>query len=402
MSGRAKLLIGLLVLAAVFSSAAAVGYAVLYQRSLQPLEEISLEKPIPLPPPEMEVFFGFLPFWQLKNGYIPKELTHVAYFSLPVEGDGEWRKKDGTAPNPGWRTFQSDRFHDLRIQTLANNQKLILTLSMLEDATITQFLDSQTAQATLIRNTRELLSTYSVDGINLDVEYASPASALQRRQFNAFVKEFSKELSRFDPKPELSIDVYATASKPTQLWDIVTLAPLVDHIVIMGYDFHQRSSPVAGPVAPLYGKSAGRWDADIMTSLKDLTLSAPPEKLILGIPLYGYEWKTSDPQLGSPTFPRTGRTATLKQVRELLVKPDVSLHWDWDAVSPYLTYSHEGETKVVSFEDESSLQYKLHIARQAGFAGVAFWALGFADENDPVWNLLPSPKPTVQPSSSVL
>jgi len=369
---------------------------------LQPLEDISLEKPIPIPPPEMQVFFGFLPFWQLKNAYIPKELTHVAYFSLPVEGTGEWRKKDGASPNPGWRMFQSDRFHDLRIKTLRNNQKLILTISMLEDTTIEQFLQSSDAQATLIRNTRELLSSYSVDGINLDVEYASPASAVQRRQFNAFVKEFSKELERFTPKPELSIDVYATASKPTQLWDIVTLAPLVDQIVIMGYDFHQRSSPVAGPVAPLYGKSAGRWDADIMTSLKELTLSAPPEKLILGIPLYGYEWKTSDPQLGSPTFPRTGRTATLKQVRELLLQPDVSLHWDWDSVSPYLTYSKEGETKVVSFEDESSLNYKLNIARQAGFAGVAFWALGFADENDPVWDLLPASQTPAQSPSSVL
>lgn len=388
-SKQSKLTLFSVIIVICCITAAAV-YAVMYQRSLQPLEEISTEVSLPIPPPEMNIFFGFLPFWLFQDVYIPKKLTHVAYFSVPVQADGEWQMKDGKAPNPGWRTFESDKFNDLRIQTLTQDQKLILTMTMLDADAITGFLNSPQAQATMIENTRDLLKNYAIDGINLDFETSSPSSSLQRRQFNGFIKEFSKELRKYDPKPELSIDVYATAAKPTQLWDLVTLAPLVDHIIVMGYDFHQRSSPVAGPIAPMYGKSIGRWDADLMTSLKSLTENAPPEKFVLGIPLYGYEWQTSGDTLGAPTFPKSGRTASLKRIRELLLQPTAKLHWDWDSLSPYITYLDEGTTKVISFENEQSLPYKLKSAREAGFAGVAFWAVGYAGAEDPVWSLLPA------------
>ena len=90
----------------------------------------------------------------------------------------------------------------------------------------------------------------------------------------------------------LSIDVYAGASDNKQLWDIPALAPVVDYIVVMAYDFHRRSSPQAGPVAPLFGGSE-LWDSDINEHLRKFLEYVPREKILLGVPFYGYEWQTT-------------------------------------------------------------------------------------------------------------
>ena len=396
-----KLLPTLLLFFVMCGLAVAGVYAYLYQRSLQTLEPIThTELDLPVPAPKLEIVYGFLPFWLMKDAYISPSVTDVAYFSLPVSADGQWTKKDGASANPGWRTFQSEKFHDLRIQTLANRQRLSVTISILTDDIIDAFLANPDAQDTLIQNTMTLLQERAIDGINIDVEHLAPSSSLQRAQFTTFMQKFSTAVRTKTPTPHISIDIYASATKPTQIWDLPALAPHTDHFVIMGYDFHHRSSSIAGPNAPLYGKRVGRWDMDIMTSLKSILEVVPPNQIILGIPLYGYEWKTTKDTLGAPTFPKTGRVASLKRIQEeLSLEPNVSTRWDWDSLTPYLTFADETGTRIVSYENTQSLQYKLDSARQAGLAGVAFWALGYASAEDPIWTVLPdasqNPKPVL-------
>lgn len=386
-----KAVLSFFVVIAIFGMGLGGVYAYLYQRSLQTLEPVgNTNVDIPVPPPKLKIMYGFLPFWLMKDAYISPSLTDVAYFSLPVSSDGNWQKKDGASANPGWRTFQSDRFNDLRIQTLTNRQRLSITISLLTDETIDSFLANPDAQDMLIRNTMELLREQAIDGINIDVEHLSPSSPLQRQQFVTFMEKFSTSVRTKTPAPHISIDIYASATKPTQIWDLKKLAPYTDHFIIMGYDFHHRSSAIAGPNAPLYGKTLGRWDTDIMTSLKSIMEEIQPNQIILGIPLYGYEWKTTKDTLGAPTFPKSGRVASLKRIQEeLSLQPNVSSRWDWDSLTPYLAVADDTGTRIISYENAQSLQYKLDSARQAGLAGVAFWALGYATAEDPIWKLLP-------------
>jgi spore germination protein YaaH len=71
------------------------------------------------------------------------------------------------------------------------------------------------------------------------------------------------------------------------------MSKIADNIVLMAYDYHSTSSFVTGPVAPLSG--AGIMSEYDVTAAVEKTLDLiPPQKLVLGIPLYGYEWETLD------------------------------------------------------------------------------------------------------------
>jgi spore germination protein YaaH len=131
-----------------------------------------------------------------------------------------------------------------------------------------------------------------VDGINIDVEYAGEVTQQLRDAYTAYIVATNKTLEAVDPNIHLSIDVFADTAQKKRIWDIPALAPHLDHIVVMTYDFFRSSSSQSGPVAPVFGSEKNRWDTDIVENLKLFIQQAPPEKILLGIPFYGYEWRT--------------------------------------------------------------------------------------------------------------
>jgi spore germination protein len=189
---------------------------------------------------------------------------------------------------------------------------------------------------------------------------------------------------------ELSFCLYSSAANKPWLWDISALTPHVDHVVIMAYDFHRSSSSVAGPVAPVFGGKE-HWDSDIVTHLKEFTSLVPPEKIILGVPFYGYEWETTSGHSRASVFPGTGSTASYNRVQELLknqTQPDIQEHWDELALSPYLTFTQNNRSHVIYYENQRSLSYKLDLVRDLQLGGVAIWALGYESESREPWDVI--------------
>ena len=157
----------------------------------------------------------------------------------------------------------------------------------------------------------------------------------------------------------------------------------------MAYDFYRPSSLQAGPVAPLRGKcTSENWklktdnclDYDVITSIGDITKLVSPSKVILGVPFYGYEWQTVDTQFLARTYPQTGLTATYKRVRELLdnnSESSLSATWSGTTFTPYLSYTKDGNTYQIHYEDDNSLKLKIEFVHQAKLAGLAIWAVGY-------------------------
>lgn len=208
------------------------------------------------------------------------------------------------------------------------------------------------------------LVNWGMNGVHVDFENVQPSD---RQNLNQFLKELSERL-----KPaglEVSIAVPAKTQENymnsfSGAYDYATIARYVDAMMIMAYDEHWRGGP-PGPVA-----SVG-WVERVVRYA--LSAGVPPEKIVLGVPAYGYDWPPSG----------RGRAVTYRQAMEQASQHGVRIEWDDVAKVPYYRY---GGGRTVYFENRSSLSHKLEIVKKYGLAGISLWRLG--QEDPGIWSVI--------------
>ncbi len=338
--------------------------------------------------------YGYLPYWTLLSTQPDAVLTDVSYFSITLGKNGEIVESTASGPDMGLRRMQGEFFTEWMSEREQLGQRPHITFTMLNNDDITAFLLSPQSQQAAIENISQVMASYPFAGLNLDIEYAGQADSDLRAAYTQFVADVRYALTRQNPGAELSVAFFGSAASKPLLWDIAALDPHVDIFVMMAYDYHYRGSPVAGPVAPIFGRESKRWQDDIISNLRDLTKLTKPSKVLLGVPFYGYEWQVTHAQPGANTYPRTGATATYDRVQKILNgQTGVSglrTGWDEDALSPYLTYQRAGNTQIIFYEDARSLSYKLDLVQQVGLAGIAIWAIGYEGDSSDFWQVIES------------
>lgn len=341
-------------------------------------------------PQNEKVVYGFLPYWNLSKTTIQPELTHLSYFGLTIGADGSLLTQTSEGTEPGFSRLKSDDFLTLSNQTLAQGGDVELVLAQFNADDITIFLANPKAQENLLTSLDSVLLAYPFTGINIDIELNGSPTPQMRDQFTTFMQNLRAHLDERYEHITLSVDMYASAVEGTNIWDIEKLGNEVDYIVVMAYDFHRRQSTQAGPVAPLFGGKEV-WDNDINTYLQEFVKMVPAEKILLGVPFYGYEWQTTTRDSRSHTFPNTGATASFERVQELLkLRDELSVEegWNESALSPYISYVEDGEIYVVYYENSRSISYKLDYVNQLDLGGIAIWALGYEGSSRELWEVI--------------
>lgn len=335
-----------------------------------------------------KVVYGFLPYWSLRNTTFQPELTHLSYFSLGIGVDGSILIRDTNGnQEPGYSRLQSDNFFDA-IATSSAKPEIVFT--QFNADTTTAFLASKTARQKFITSLDELLLAYPFAGVNIDIEYGGTVTDSLRQNYVDFITQLNQHLDQHYSSMPLSVDVFASAASHRTIWDVPAIEPQVDYFVVMAYDFHRSSSIIAGPTAPLFGGKQ-EWDNDISEYLQAFLEDVPSNKILLGIPFYGYEWQTTSRDPQAHTFPDTGSTASFERVQTLLAKKDelkVQQGWNESALSPYISYQEDGQTYVVYYENSRSISYKLDFVNQLDLAGVAIWALGYEGNSRELWDVI--------------
>lgn len=339
-----------------------------------------------------KIVYGFLPYWNYKYYQdIPYHLlSHLALFGANVQADGSFQTREKNYTEPGWRALNSSTTRTIRRFTYASNTKLILTLRSFDDDITKDLISSPSATQNLIQQSINFLQTNHFDGINLDFEPVDKTSPATRDLFTQFVASYSAGLKAADPNYHLGIDVYAESAKTPRLWDLPQLSKHLDHIIIMAYDFHLPSSKTAGPVAPLYGADT-HWSEDITSLLTQHLDLNPSHQIILGVPFYGYEWRTNTQEPTSPTLPRTGVLATYSRVHDLLThNATISAQWDNTSLSPWIHYQRPDVDyhNLIHYDDAQSLGYKFDLVNQTNLAGIAIWALGYEVPYQEPWQVI--------------
>ena len=162
----------------------------------------------------------------------------------------------------------------------------------------------------------------------------------------------------------------------------------------MGYDFHRPDSEKAGPVSPLNGKGVYA-EYDIETMLNDYLSYLPPNKIILGLPYYGYNWVVKEGIPNAERIPGTddigfSQPQTYSAIMDTILEVKPQIKWDDLGKVPYFIYKSPStnSTREVYYENAESLRLKYELIRNNKLLGVGIWALGYDGGYIELWNLL--------------
>ncbi len=365
-------------------------------RIISPFVKASSLEPIQLNQNKKYEVFGFLPYWNLdKTQNINfSALTTLAYFGIEVDADGNLLDNDG-----GFTAFNSKQATEIFREAHRNGTRVVLTLTQMDGYSILALMDNPNAWNNVIDNSINLVKQRGIDGINIDFEYGSNPGQDYRDKFSRFTALFSERLHKEVPGSHLSVSVYASAAKDPKIYDLTALWSHVDAVFMMAYDFAILSADNAMPTSPLYGHSNKNYWYDISTAVRDFLTQMPSNKLILGMPWYGYDYVVYEPTINAPTRPWYSwqgqpLVRTYEDVRGITSSvPGIgAVEEGWDDLGKvaYKKYyvDYTDTWRMVFFENPKSVSIKIDFAKQNNLAGVGMWAMGMEKGRNDLWDVI--------------
>lgn len=317
----------------------------------------------PFPVMALEDSWGFMPYWRV-GGLARVDLVgKLFFFSVPVAKDGSlvWN-------------FQSKRifekaFLDKAEKVRSRGGKVGVVFAMLKDRDLDKFLNDRGTWDKFYSEASDLEKKVGATMFNIDFEYQRGPTEILNDNYLEFLKILRGKIGG-----ELSTDVFGNTLLLGDKEKIVKLMDRVDKLVFMGYDFNKPG--LATPVAPASGM-AGADLEDVYNRIEKLGLNKA--KVVVALPLYGYEWRTVSTEFGSRLHPSSIRAlASLGRMEQFLKNnPKVKVNYDEVTETPWLTYRVGKQTRQIYFENEKSLKSKVLKVKEKGFGAVAWWALGY-------------------------
>ncbi|MBA2472341.1 MAG: peptidoglycan hydrolase [Pseudonocardiales bacterium] len=234
--------------------------------------------------------------------------------------------------------------------------------------------------AEMTRHVNDVVALVQREGYaGIDIDYED-LRAGDREAFTTFVTKLADALH--DKDKILSVDVFAKTTDAGEdqrnvAQDFAAIGAAADQVRLMAYDYHWAGS-TPGPVSPI------TW---VRQTLDYAKTQIPPEKIVLGVPVAGYDWVDGQGEVVS-WLQCFGRTKAY----------NATLQYDRLSQAPSFKYTDaQGREHEVWFENAESTAAKLEVAKSAGIRGVYLWMIG--GEDDRTWATLHKIMPVSSPSA---
>jgi peptidoglycan-N-acetylglucosamine deacetylase len=220
-----------------------------------------------------------------------------------------------------------------------------------------QMLANPAARENLARQLEEYADAEHQAGIVVDFE-SMPKSSMT--DFERFTHDLAVDLHARNLKLMVALPAADYS------YDYKYFGTQADAIILMNYDFHYPSS-APGPIAPQ------DW---FVRDIQNMVKLVPPQKLVMGIANYGYDWPEK-----SKTNPHpVAQAVTFQQGVITAVESESSIEFDSQSMNPF--YSYEDENNAVHHVwmlDGLTAYNQLRAAERFGVYGTAVWRLGMED-----------------------
>lgn len=334
---------------------------------------------------------GYYASWASAQGYTPDKLpaerfTQINYAFAKIE-DGK-----AVLSNPARDGETLRGLTALR----RRNPDLNIVLSLGgwdESAGFSDAAASAERRKTFAQSCVDLLVEHGLDGVDLDWEYPVSGGApgvthrpQDKQNFTLLLRALRQALDRQGRRDgKAYVLTIAGAVEEGYLNNIEpqAVAETVDHIFLMAYDLHGPWDSSADFNAPLYTPSDGppRYRASVDDGISAwLGRGVPAEKLVLGMPLYGYIYQgVSSRNSGLYQSFESAKSVPWDKVKsDYLNRSAYRQLRHEEAEVPYLY----GNRAFLSYDDPASIAAKAELARRRGLGGVGFWELSQDSEGD--------------------
>nr|WP_312578427.1 glycosyl hydrolase family 18 protein [Sedimentibacter sp.] len=222
-----------------------------------------------------------------------------------------------------------------------------------------EILNNEDIQNNLIENILENLKAKNYYGLDVDFEYILPED---REEYVEFIKKLTTRLNEEGFPVITALAPKISSDQKGLLYeahDYPSLGEIANKVLLMTYEWGYTYGP-AMAVSPV----------DKVREVLDYAVTEiEPQKIIMGMPNYGYDFTI-------PYVQGESKADLLSNVEAVQLAEEVGAQIQYDETSkaPYFTYyDSDGKQHKVWFEDARSVEDKLKLYDEYNFDGVAFW-----------------------------
>ncbi len=279
-----------------------------------------------------------------------QNLTYISPFSYEVKSDGTIRNLNNEV---------------IRTKAITTNTLPILVITNIKEGggfdseTAKVVLTNEDIQEELLDNIEDVLESKGFVGLNIDFEYIYPEN---KNDYNAFLQ---KVADKFKPQNYLLFTSVAPKEGSNQTGtlyeahDYTFHGKVADRVIIMTYEWGYTYGPPMA-VAPLN---------QVKRVLEYAITTIPNEKILMGMPNYGYDWKLPY-QKGTAAKAISNLTAL-----NIAIKNNSEIKFDSVASAPYFKYVSDGTEHIVWFDDARSFEARFELIEEYGLAGTSIWTI---------------------------
>ncbi len=291
-------------------------------------------------------------------------LTYLSIFAYQPTATGELSDLDDTRV--------------LALCKKSTAQPVMVIANMTDDGFSTELAEGILANATvqdnLLTNAMKIMEQKGYKGLDIDFEYLFPKDV---NAYNSFVQKASERLHSAGYFLSTALAPKTSRDQKGRLYeahDYNFHGKFVDHVILMTYEWgYTYSAPMA--VAPL---------PQVEKVISYAVTEIPPDKILMGIPNYGYDWNL--PHVEGTAAKSIGNYRAV----ELARSANVAISFDEKSQSPFFNYVDKLKKRhEVWFEDARSIEAKLLLANKYKLEGVSYWTINnFFPQNWLVLNAL--------------
>ncbi len=303
---------------------------------------------------EREIIVNGYAYPFIEDSVLRRTLPYLTYLTVFTYGF-----KDGGELIP------ADDARMLELARAYGVSPLLLVSTLGEDGKFNNMLSSRLFddpdfENTFITNLVNTATEMGYGGIEVDFEFIPKDDAAR---YASFLRKLYDSANTAGLKLFVALAPKISADQAGLLYeghDYRAIGEIADYVILMTYEWGYQYGP-PGAVAPIN---------NVEQVVSYAVTEIAPEKILLGIPNYGYDWKL--PFVQGETAAE-GLSNKIADSRAGEVGAEIL--FDENSAAPYYTYIKDGSEHIVWFENATSISKKLALVEKYNLAGISIWQI---------------------------